>query len=551
MRFPVTFRRFISSATALLIGLTAMVASPVGDPPASAVPLFRPGALRVSDSTVTEGGNGSLTTATVPFSANGASVSCDYRRTITHVTTSTEDFRFTFSSPTFHLSAGLQTGLLNAGPIGGDNVFEPDEVYDVTYTGDNVNGTPCHFVGSTIPSVTIINDEPIPLVARKVRNFTKFEGSNGVGLAGFATNAPSNFSTDCDARRTVVHGTTDPSDFVASLQMVATVHLQAQSSQLGGEPIVVNGIVGDLTIEPDETFRVIVEGDPVNGKPCVFTNSVVTGTILDDDAPVGFTIRQTFNPPTMPNPDGGFHYLVACRRGTVALFAAEFVVSGHGGELQITAGGGNPLRRDDVCDVSPSFPAGFGATPASATVTVGRPDSTFVSVVRSALPHQMLYETTVVPPELINVGPATPATTAQRVFIACNGFVHGIWWFRTAPETGNSTVVLWRGTNVAAVATGNPTGAGWVFLPFPAPLAVSANEFIFVGVHHPTGAFAQRTNGFTNRNVTNNACLDAPASALPNEPNGRFQLNPPSPTAFPVTIFQDSEYFISPDLTLG
>ena len=156
-----------------------------------------------------------------------------------------------------------------------------------------------------------------------------------------------------------------------------------------------------------------------------------------------------------------------------------------------------------------------------------------------------LYAGTVVPPVTIAIGAQYAVQTAQRIDFTCSGFVNGIWWYRTAADTGVNTVTAWRGANVVGQAAGDPGTTGWVYLAFTVPGAVTSGDQLLLGVHHPNGAYGYRTNGFTSRSVTA-GCLTAPAATAA-QPNGYYQYSV-IPTR-PALSYADTEYFISPDFT--
>ena len=123
--------------------------------------------------------------------------------------------------------------------------------------------------------------------------------------------------------------------------------------------------------------------------------------------------------------------------------------------------------------------------------------------------------------------------------------VNGIWWYRTASDTGVNTVTAWRGATVVGQASGDPGTTGWVHLQFVVPVPVTAGDQLLLGVHHPNGAYGHRVNGFTNRTVTS-GCLSSPA-ATAGQPNGYYRYT--GVPALPNLSYADSEYFISPEFT--
>jgi hypothetical protein len=151
----------------------------------------------------------------------------------------------------------------------------------------------------------------------------------------------------------------------------------------------------------------------------------------------------------------------------------------------------------------------------------------------------------VTPPNTIAIGSSWAVETAQLINFTCNGTVNGVWWYRTAQDTGTNTVTAWRGTSVVAQASGTLATIGWAYLPFATPLPVAAGDQLLLGVHHPNGAYGYQTGGFTGRSVSA-GCLNAPATSG-TLPNGLYTYTQ-TPT-LPTLSYAASEYFISPDFS--
>ena len=150
---------------------------------------------------------------------------------------------------------------------------------------------------------------------------------------------------------------------------------------------------------------------------------------------------------------------------------------------------------------------------------------------------------------MVAIGSDYAVETAQRVQFSCAGTVDGIWWYRTPQDTGTNTVTAWRGTTVVAQAAANPGGTGWVYIAFASPFAVTNTDKVLVGVHHPNGAYATRVSGFTNRTITSpSGCMTAgPTTSA--APTGLYKYS--QTPAIPDLSYDASEYFISPDFTIG
>ncbi len=163
-------------------------------------------------------------------------------------------------------------------------------------------------------------------------------------------------------------------------------------------------------------------------------------------------------------------------------------------------------------------------------------DCTFTN--QASAPAEMLYATSVIPPESIAIGSQYAVETAQRINFTCAGSVSGVWWYRTASDTGNNTVSAWRGSTLVAEKQGNPGATGWVYLAFDAPFGVTAGDQLMVGVHHPNGAYGFRSNGFTGRSVASaTGCMTSPASTAGRSERAVQVHADPSPTGPVVSGF--------------
>lgn len=170
-----------------------------------------------------------------------------------------------------------------------------------------------------------------------------------------------------------------------------------------------------------------------------------------------------------------------------------------------------------------------------------------ITVGGTELVYDWVYKTTQpTPPSTIAIGPSYAAMAGVRVDVTCTGTFPGVWWYRTADETGTMTVNVWT-TSGTLLATESSTsvaaGPGWRYLAFTNPPSVTAGTQYIVGSHKPNGAYPYSTNGFTGRSLTSpGSCLTIPASSG----NNSLYTYSSSATAFPTLSYADSEYFISP-----
>jgi hypothetical protein len=178
--------------------------------------------------------------------------------------------------------------------------------------------------------------------------------------------------------------------------------------------------------------------------------------------------------------------------------------------------------------------------------TTGPTTTTSTTTVVPAVAER-LYTNAQVPPSSISIGSAYAVTTAQRIDISCRGSISGIWWYRTAADTGANVVALWKGSAMLAQATVSSTSTGWVFVPFSSPVQVAIGDRLLAGVHHPNGAYGYTLDGFANRSVSSpSGCMTSPPTNS-GAPNGlyTYSANP----VYPTLSYRATEYWITPQFT--
>ena len=150
-----------------------------------------------------------------------------------------------------------------------------------------------------------------------------------------------------------------------------------------------------------------------------------------------------------------------------------------------------------------------------------------------------------VPLGSVALGSQYPVVTGQRVNFSCVGVVRGVWWFRTAADTGVISVGAWRGGVLVGSGSGVPSGFGWVYLPFGLPVSVSFGDSLVVGVFHPNGSYATAVNGFTGRSVVSSSgCMVSPVSTA-SLGNGLYNYS--AGLVLPTLSYAGSEYYTGPD----
>ena len=222
--------------------------------------------IAISNASLTEGNSGT-TFMTFTVSLNSTStqvVTVDYN---TSGITATSGIDFTAVSGTLSFAAGVTSQIINV-PIIGDLFNEPNETFAVNLINP-ING----YIISSLGTGTITNDDPVPSMS--INDVSITEGNSGYKNLTFTVTLsnPSyrtvsvNFAT---ANGTATSGGT--ADYVATngtLSFTSGVITQTISVQ----------IIGDIIIEPNETFFVNLSGAS-NG---TIADGQGIGTIINDD----------------------------------------------------------------------------------------------------------------------------------------------------------------------------------------------------------------------------------------------------------------------------
>jgi parallel beta-helix repeat protein len=231
--------------------------------------------LTISDTSVTEGNSGT-TYAKFPVTitpAPGFPVTVTFAVSCCESATAGEDYQQISGSITFAPGEGLKTIDV---PVFGDTNYERDEVFGVsilTVTPDAI--APQNFGAHA----TIINDD-----IGKVRCTPSVSVVEGPG--GKTTNAEITCTPDSPFAGGVhyltANGTANAAehDYVFSSGSVVFnpgIYFGAQKFSIP--------IIGDNSIEPDETFTINLEAQPAEGWNFIVEPSVITVTILNDDTP--------------------------------------------------------------------------------------------------------------------------------------------------------------------------------------------------------------------------------------------------------------------------
>jgi hypothetical protein len=229
--------------------------------------------VSLGDTSVTEGNDGTTTAVlTATLDRIGTEdVTVPWATTTDGTATPGEDF--TETGGELRIPAGQTSGQLEV-PVTGDTADEPDEWFEVAL------GTPSGaVVGDGTGRGTILDDDTVagPLPIASIGDTSVVEGNSGTAVARFTvrldTAATSRFTV---AWRTDDGSATTPSDYAGGTGEV--VFAPGDVSKTLDIPV-----VGDLTVEGDETFTVTLTGSTGS----TVGDGVATGTILNDDGNPG------------------------------------------------------------------------------------------------------------------------------------------------------------------------------------------------------------------------------------------------------------------------
>jgi hypothetical protein len=174
------------------------------------------------------------------------------------------------TSGTLTFAPGEATKSFNVA-VSQDNLYEGDEALTVTLSNPTGGAL---LAGPASAFVTIDDDETPPVVS--IADLSRVEGNFGTSQAQFLVSLSSAAAVPVSVNYATSNGTaSSPGDFTAA-SGVLTIPALTTSAQVN-----VN-VVGDLQVEPDETFTVTLS-NPVNSS---LGRAQATGTIVNDDVPL-------------------------------------------------------------------------------------------------------------------------------------------------------------------------------------------------------------------------------------------------------------------------
>ncbi len=258
-------------------------------------------------------------------------------------TTANSDYVATSGTLTF--VAGETTHSITV-LVNGDTLNEADETFKVNLASPT-NAT----LGTATATGTIVNDDPVPSIS--IGNFSHFEGDSGTTPFVFSVT----LSASSGQTTTVAFSTADGTAATANNDYTATSGTLTFTPGTTTQNVTVQ-VIGDLFVEPDETFFVKLS-NPANA---TLQNTQGTGTIVNES-----TDNITFTPSKL----SGVAFVDVNKNGTKE--AVENPLSGVAVTLSGTSAiSGNPVNAQatTAADGSYSFNS---LDPGSYTLSYAQP----------------------------------------------------------------------------------------------------------------------------------------------------------------------------------
>jgi hypothetical protein len=259
------------------------------------VPLANvPGSLQLSAPTFNVNENGGSATITVTRQSGSlGAVSVQY--STTNGTASGTDY--TATSGTINFADGDSVPKTFIVPILNDPLYEGDETFNVALSNPTGGAT---LGAQSSAIVTIVDDETKPTLS--VSDVTVAEGNAGTTNFTFTVTMSGPSALVTQFNYTTQDGTaTAPGDYtpVSGLKQITAGNTSTT---------ITVPVIGDTTIEPDETFSLVISS-PVNAS---IQKGTGTGTIQNDDASAG-TLQ--FSSATYTVNEGGVVTITVTRTG--------------------------------------------------------------------------------------------------------------------------------------------------------------------------------------------------------------------------------------------
>ena len=415
--------------------------SPLTDPSTNP-PDTTPALSITADQTSKLEGNSGTTPFTFTVTRSGSTAgtsSASYA--VSGGTADAADFGGTLPSGTVSFAAGetSKTVTLN---VSGDTTVEPDESFNVVLSSP-AGAT----IGTGTASSTILNDDvAAPALSITADQTSKLEGNSGTTPFTFTVTRSGSTAGTSSANYAVSGGTADAADFGGTLPSGTVSFAVGETSKT-----VTLNVSGDTTVEPDESFNVVLSS-PAGA---TIGTGTASSTILNDDvaAPaLSITADQTSklegNSGTTP-----FTFTVTRSGSTAGTSSANYAVSGG------TA---------DAADFGGTLPSGtvsFAAGETSKTVTLNVSGNTTVEPDES-------FNVVLSSPASATIGTGTASSTILNDDVAATAL--SITADQTSKLEGNSGTTPFTFTVTRSGSTAGTSSASYAVSGGTATRPISA-----------------------------------------------------------------------------
>lgn len=243
--------------------------------------------ISIADATVAEGSQGTSTNAVFKVTLSTAAALPVQVNFATAPLNTTAGVDYVSTNGTISFSPG-ETNKTISVTVSGDNIFEPNETFNVALSNPiNI------VVARALALGTIVNDDPAPTLS--IADVSVTEGNAGTTNLTFVVTLNGATAVPATVDIHTADGTaTSPSDYVA----VPTTTLTFAPGET--QKTVSVTVYGDTAIEPDETFYLLL----ANQTGANIARSVAVGTIVDDDTGVGVLDNFAWAPVATPEAAG-------------------------------------------------------------------------------------------------------------------------------------------------------------------------------------------------------------------------------------------------------
>ncbi|HAK77507.1 MAG TPA: hypothetical protein DCM71_11495, partial [Runella sp.] len=231
-----------------------------------------PTLVSINDVTLNEGNGGGTTTFTFTVTRDNTDDAFSLAVNTNNVTTNSSDFT-PISGGTVNFTTGGSLTTTVSVTVGADEVVELNETFNVV-----LSGAPYGIILTKATGVgTINNDDQAVLSINSVSNL---EGNSGTQIYTFTITADKTVDVSYTVSVATSNGTASAaSDYVSNNAVINFTGIAGESHTFN---VTVNG---DVLVEPNETFNVLLSGVNASARNVIvsISSGTGTGTISNDD----------------------------------------------------------------------------------------------------------------------------------------------------------------------------------------------------------------------------------------------------------------------------